>query len=142
MHVEGEAPQQHQEATAKKDLDLAPPPTPEELHIANNILFIRRVTEERWVFKYKAPWGPNKPRRLSGFYTTKTNAARALVVWCCADWRNRVETKGGKGPSSGGRAGREQPGQRSPDQSCSEGVQDCNCQMVAEQIEPRGGAGR
>ena len=44
-------------------------------------------------YEVKPPdMGPNKPRRLSGFYTTKTNAARAIVAWCGADWRNRVET--------------------------------------------------
>ena len=63
------------------------------------------------------------------------------MVWCRLE-KQGGDKGGGKGHSSGGRAGREQPGQRSPDQSCSEGVQDCNCQMVAEQIEPRGGVGR
>ena len=109
--------------------------TPEELHIAENTRSVRRGTksqEERWVFKYKGAWGPNKTRKLSSFYIAKANAARPFW-YGGADWRNRVETKEVEKslPVVGVLEG-SSFGQTSPIQCCSEGLRNWNCEVVAQ----------
>ena len=74
----------------------APPPTPDELHIAENVLFVRRVTKAMDDSNTRLH-GPNKPRRLSGFSCSQSRVEKqggdkgGVEWWVC--WKRAARSK-------------------------------------------------